>query len=296
MHKQKKKRQIPLYKIKEFAISLQRPIWQQWHNPSGKTSPVFLVGCGRSGSTMLLFQLSKSWQVDGFNENHPTAFQKFRLQDLAVIDTLVQKSRARVAMFKPVLDTYRTATFLSRYPTTRVLFIFRHYDDVINSSMKKFGDDNRLNHVRAWVNEDFCEFALVPPPAQSQAYVHSLWQPSLTPASGAAIYWLFQNRLFYDLGLHEHERVRLVSYEHLVSSPQDSFAAICDFLGIRFQSYMASGVFASSINKRQPRADVEAGIRSECEALWQRLNHHAGVLESPETPSEFRELTPTRET
>src|SRR5690606_18939230 len=170
---------------------------QQERNPSGHSTPLFLVGCGRSGTTMLLRHLGRSWQVEAYNENQPEAFERWRLRDLPTIAGLISDSPAPVVAFKPILNTPQTHQFLDEFPEARLIFIFRHFDDVINSSMKKFGKANRLTHVREWMAGDFDEFK-VAPPAVTKATVEAHWRPDMGNASGAALYWLLCDRLHLD--------------------------------------------------------------------------------------------------
>jgi hypothetical protein len=252
------------------GMRLRRHLWQRLNNPSGRTRPAFVVGCGRSGTTLLVSELGRSWQVDLYSEDHPAAFSQYRLHPLTEINRLVKGSHAAVALFKPILETQRTHELLARFPNSRALFAFRHYDDVINSALKRFGATNWLNRVRRWMNEDFAEFAVLRPPRETTAFIRDFWRDDVSPATGTALYWLFYNRLYFDLGLAQDLRVRLVRYETLVGAPHGEFQQICEFLGIRFDSAMAKGVFGSSIGRDDPPS-IDPLIAAACDELWERL-------------------------
>jgi hypothetical protein len=264
------------YGLRVAETELRRQLWQRWQNPARETLPVFLVGCGRSGTSMIVRYLGKSWWLEFYNEDNPAAFERWRLRDLSAIEALIDRSYAHVTLFKPILDTYQTPILLARFPTAKAIFAFRHYDDVINSSIKRFGIANRLKHVRAWIEEDFNEFAAVPPPEETKIFIREKWKPSLSPESGAALYWLFQNRLYFDLGLYQSKRVKLVQYESIVSRPAEEFKSLCGFLGIPFEPQLAAGIFSSSIGRNSPPT-IDPEIRAACEELWQRLCGTAAV-------------------
>jgi len=249
---------------------VRKHIWQGWVNPTHQSTPVFLIGCGRSGTSMLVKQLSKSWRVDLFNENNPEAFQKYRLKDYAAIDALIEKSLAQIVVFKPILDTYRSRDLLLRFPDARLIFAYRHFGDVIESSLKRFGESSRLSHVNSWVNNNFQEFAALPPPQKTRDLVCSLWKPDLNPESAAALYWLFYNQLYFDLDLNQEERVKRVCYESVVTDPAREMEALCHFLNLPFEPEIARGIFDSSI-KHNPSNAVAPHILAECEDLWQRM-------------------------
>jgi hypothetical protein len=222
---------------------------------------------------MIVHHLSKSWQLALYNETDPAAFEQYRLRELPVIQALIDRSYAPVTLFKPILDTCQTQVLLSRFPTAKVIFAFRHYDDVINSSAKAFGVTSRYMHLQSWVSDDFGEFA-VPPPAATKDFVRSRWKPSLSPESAAALYWLFYNRLYFDLGLDQDERVRLVCYESVVKNPAEQFEGLCQFMGLEFTPQIIEGVFSSSIGHSSP-PEIAPEIRADCEALRQQLLQHA---------------------
>lgn len=244
---------------------LQRRLF---HN--GGSRPAFIVGCGRSGTSMLLYHLSKTWQVEPYNEDHPAAFVNYRLRDTETIAELVGSSRAPLTLFKPILSTTMTCRLLGIFPDSRFLFVFRHFDDVLRSSLKKFGTENRLGHVRSWMEDDFSEFGSAPPPEATRLYLRELWHPDASAETGAALYWLFYNRLFFDLGLDEHDRLLLVQYERIVQSPSRSMTAIAEFLGIRFAPSMPEGIFASSV-RHVPASSINSEVRAECLEHWKRL-------------------------
>jgi hypothetical protein len=255
--------------------TLYRQLRQRWHNPTKPGSrPAFLLGCGRSGTSMLVLQLGRSWQVDVYNESNPVAFDHWRLHPFPVIQEIVGRSYAPVTMFKPILDTYRGQLLLEAFPQAKILFAFRHFDDVVNSSLKKFGVYNRINHVNAWINDDFAEFDEVRPPAETQAFVRDHWRPGLSPESGAALYWLFQNRLYFDLGLVNDRRARLICYESVVHQPDNELAALCEFLEIRFEPIIAADIFASSV-QRAPAPAIDDHLRLACNAMWHQLCDHS---------------------
>jgi hypothetical protein len=264
------------HKAGRLKSDAQRQVQQRLYNPGGRSRPAFLIGCGRSGTSMLVMQLGRSWQLDIYNENSAAAFENWFLRDFPVIQQLIDDSHAPIVLFKPILETYRACRLLEQFPDAKIVFAFRHYHDVVNSSLKKFGVQNRINHVNGWIKDDFSEFADLRPPLETQEYIRACWQPDLSPQSGAALYWLFQNRLFFDLGLADSNSARLVCYEAVVSNPAEQFAALCDFLEVRFEPPMAEGIFDSSI-QRDSIPLIDPHIEQECEQLWQRLGRHAGI-------------------
>jgi hypothetical protein len=219
---------------------------------------------------MLLHRLGRSWSVDPFNEDHQAAFEKYRLRPLEVIEDLTQHSYARVTLFKPVLTTPHSCEYLTRFPASRMIFVYRHYHDVVNSSIKRFGPNDRLIHVNAWIADDFGEFAPLSPPEQTKARVRHLWKPDLSPESAAALFWLFHNSLYFDLNLHQETRVKLIGYERLVADAVVGIQDICAFLNLKYEPTMADGILKSSVG-RDAQPNLTPEIETACETLWQQL-------------------------
>ena len=268
--------------------------WQRQVNPTGQTMPVFLVGNGRSGTSMLVYHLTRSWHIDLYNEDNPAAFDKWFLRDFEVIDGLLEESCAPIALFKPIKDTYRIRTIQARYPHSKVLFAFRHFDDVINSSRKRFyidfgrkvgkTIDEITPPVDRWMADEFAEYADALPPESTRQFIRSLWRDDLNLESKIALHWLFVNRLFFDLGVDADtvtsassvQAVLPICYESLVSEPKATFRSVCHFLEIPFTDKMVADVFATSIGKKDAPA-LDPAIRAACEDLYARLCAVAGV-------------------
>jgi hypothetical protein len=92
----------------------------------------------------------------------------------------------------------------------------------------------------------------------------------MNPETGAALYWLFQNRLFFDQGLHEDQAVKLVQYESIVREPVEKFRVLCQFLGLAYEPRISEGVYHSSV-ERDPPPGIDGRIRAACEDLRQAL-------------------------
>jgi hypothetical protein len=248
----------------------RRKLWLRWNNPEQRSSPVFLVGCGRSGTNMIGKRLARSWQIDIYNEDHPAAFDDYYLKDFSTLEHLIQCSAANLVLFKPIRDTYQINRLLSHFPDAKSIFVIRHYSDVINSGMKRFGADHWLEQVQTWLATDFAEFSIAPPKAETKDFVRSRYTPAITPESGAAVFWWFRNQLFFDLECHTNEHIRLVQYERIVSNPDQEMAELCRFLGIRFHADATDGIRPTSV-RRDSQPVLDEQIEQDCQNLWERL-------------------------
>ena len=220
---------------------------------------------------MMISQLAKSWDIEIYNEDNSSAFAKWRLKGMDTIQELVSNSKAKVALFKPILDTHLAQQLLDRFPNGQLIFIFRNFEDVVSSSIKKFGRDSWKRRVENWTQDDFHEFDRAPIPETTKELIRSNWSSSLNTESVICLYWLMYNRLYFDLGLSSEPRVRLLQYENTVSEPQRTFGSLCDFLRIRYLPAMSEGLFRTSVGKNGS-LEINSKIRSECENLWYELS------------------------
>lgn len=224
---------------------------------------------------MIVDQLSVSWRVDPFNEDHPAVFERWRLRDLTTVDAAIAGSRGEVVLFKPVLDSPMAVQLLDRYPDARVLWMSRRHHDVVNSAAVMFGAENWHDRVHKWMARDFREFDRCGVPAATADAVRALWDPDLDPVSATALYWYFYNRIYLDLGLAAHPRARLLVYEDLVKAPRAGLLAIERALGVELALGERITMRTSSVGRDDPpeiRPDIDAAcheLRAELEAVAQ---------------------------
>ncbi len=117
---------------------------------------------------------------------------------------------------------------------------------------------------------DFEEFAVAPPPEKAKAFIRERWNPDFNDETGAALYWLFYNRLFFDMGLIDDDRILLTWYQLMVTEPEKQFRIITDFLGIQYEEALAADIFSSSLGRSESPA-IDESIRADCEVLMEEL-------------------------
>jgi len=259
---------------------LSRYVRQRIANRGKAASPAFLIGNGRSGTSMVIFRLARSWQVDLYNENHPAAFNRYNhLRPVPALRELIRRSPANVILFKPIKETFRACRFLSEFPAAKLLFMFRHYEPVASSARKRFYEQKAIRRgipfesiqppVDGWMSNDFAVFSSAPPPARSRERIRSCWSADLPLDSKIALHWVFQNGLYFDLGLDRDPQVLLIGYEDILARPAPVFQRISDFLEIRYSDSFIKGIRAS--NQPPPQLDLTPAVRNACEEMWSAL-------------------------
>lgn len=257
---------------------LRKLAWRQRFGVDhGSSQPVFVVGAQRSGTNMVTYGLDMAPEFEVHNEGDSTAFSNYRLRDKDRIADLVKRSRHPFVLFKPLLDSHLTVELLDDLGSAsspKALWVYRGVRGRVRSALAKFGDSNlRVLHQYA-ADPEFRHWQLGGRRGLSEenrALLKSFHPNELTPADGAALFWLIRNGLFFELGLDRREDVLLVSYESFVESPEPAMRRICDFLGFHFRSELVKHV------RRRPPAPGANGTVAQpilelCDELDLRLD------------------------
>jgi hypothetical protein len=231
---------------------------------------VFVAGMQRSGTNMLMDVLERSLETDVYHESDPRAFDNYLMRDEAVIRALAKRSPAPVFVVKALCELQRLQRLMNEFRPAKALWVLRRYDDVVNSMLRSFPPRQADRVLRIaedgepgwWLSEGIS--------GETLATVRRLSHPEMSNATGAAIWWLIRNTLFFEHGLDRDPRVMLVPYERLVTHPQEAFPRVFDFLGIGYTPYVSAKVFASSIGKRRP-PEIDPAVREVCDALYARF-------------------------
>jgi len=254
------------------AVSYSRP-----------TTPVFVWGCHRSGTTMLLRLMKQSPWCTVYHENNEKAMREHsRFRDDETVLGLIQSERRLFPVFKPLNDAQHARSQLHLDPRSKGLWMYRHYGDVVNSMVEKWGNSQALTYTAIATDADdgrtldpavlldvqiFSEGMS----AETLSDVRRLVKPDMTPEEGAALHWYSRNRLFFDLGLDRDLRVELVRYEDVVQDPDRYLKRVFDFVGCGYRSEWAGSVFKSSVKKRASPV-LSTDYKDLCEALLGTLH------------------------
>ncbi len=240
----------------------------------GQKTVALILGCQRSGTTMVQRTLDRLMDVDKFEEHDQRAFRDCRIVGREVRNALIERSTAQCVLFKPICDSHLALDLFADHPESKVIWIYRDYRDVANSSIAYWGDQAKLFiedlldgggdwGVSQWNREKVTEACL--------RELGQACSEGLTPHGGCALFWWMRNDLFFTQSLQSHPDVLLVRYEDAVERPNEEFERMCRFLGLRFDSAIVARVFATSVRKREFPA-IGARIRDLCQGLLDRLD------------------------
>lgn len=262
--------------LEHFSERMRRRMkaWQQRRKyPAGGAKHMtFIMGCQRSGTTMLSEIFDLAPEVWMYGENDAEAARNFRLLPAEELRQVIAGSHAPVLIFKPICDTQRTDELLLEHPGAKAIWIYRDYRDVANSAVAKWGDHqvdllrritvNEQAHLK-WRGERLDD--------EARELAHRFYRPDMPHAEGAALFWYIRNRFYFTLGLDENPRVMLQQYEDLVQHPQRCFARLCEFAGCRYDDRYVAGVRTNSVRRRDFPA-INPEITQLCEEMLARFD------------------------
>ena len=106
--------------------------------PFKDTLPVFIMGCGRSGTTMMINIFHRDHRTESLDEDNPKIAENFMLIPER-IPQAISASKAPVLVMKPILNSFDALDLLKTYDNSKIMWMLRDYKDMIASSTKKFG-------------------------------------------------------------------------------------------------------------------------------------------------------------
>ncbi len=274
-------------KLRRLWRLKSKPIRQRLAGPpGGAKQTVFVAGVQRSGTNMVMDILEQSWQTEVFHEVDARAFDNYMLRPPAVIGGLIDASPAPWVIVKALHEGHDLAGMLDRFRPARAIWMFRGFDDMINSNMANWpGGRNQIEDIVAargraqgrdqdpdragWRGRGMTEATL--------ATVKAHYRPALNDASALGLFWFYRNQLFFDQGFEADRRVALVRYESLVGAPAREVDTFARFLGLRPTEPMRRLITPGSVAKRPP-PEIEPDVRRLCQEMLARLDavHQAG--------------------
>ena len=231
-----------------------------------------IVGCQRSGTTMLTELLDRDPRIRVFGElgslfdDRP---RHHRLRDIDEVRHQLARSGAALNVVKPLVESHRCGDLLDLQPHALTIWMFRHYRDVAASNLKRFGVTNGVDNLRPivqgaddWRNEGLTE--------ATRAIVRDLFDEQMPPHDAAALFWYCRNTLWHNQSLDGEPRVRTCRYEQLVADPASMTNSLYRWVGLEPPSRSISEfVHTKSVGKGEE--DITADVRTLCDTMWDDL-------------------------
>jgi hypothetical protein len=264
--------------IKKWAQSHKLNRLRTWAHacikPCSSPRVAFIFGCQRSGTTLLRNFIGLDPRFRDIGEGDPPYFHQerggryLRLLEDDQVEALVSSQKSQWVLLKPLHDSQRAAELLGRFKDSRGIWIFRHYDLVVQSHLGYYHHDP-MEYLQPLKQMDRSSWMLSGLENQNLERVRALVEladksiPDLY-----AVFWYARNALLF-----QHlQRVKLlvVAYEDLVDSPHQCLQAFNRHLGTEL-STQALVMPRKSAAKSVSSSALKIEIRIACEEMFKEL-------------------------
>jgi len=238
---------------------LRKRIRQLFKYRSGMDKTVlFIVGCQRSGTSMIHHLFRLDWDTVTYDEISPLSsddpIEGLRLNPLPEVQARILRDRAPLVVCKPLVESQKLDVLLDLFPATHAIWMYRDFRAVVLSNLKFFGPDTGHRDLAPIVAGDETNWRAEKLAAADRDIILDIYSPELDP------------------------RIRLCRYGDLVARPAVVMARAYDFLGKPYPGdRIVEDVFSGSRGRGRD-LDLSPPVRDLCEGMLSRLENHTAAL------------------
>jgi hypothetical protein len=239
----------------------------------GRKAVVLVVGCQRSGTTLMLELFTDDRRSVTFPEQSvlsSSAESRLRLKPLPEVKRALERIRAPLLVLKPLVESQHAPGLLDALDNAYAIWMYRRAESVAASDLAYFGRENGESNLRLLLTNEPPNWRGEVVPETTRSVLTRHYRPGMDPHDAAALFWWARTSLFFDLRLDERPDVRLCSYERLVAEPEPEMRSLYDFVGVSYpERDITRGVRRSA--GRTKDFPLSPEVRQLCEELWERL-------------------------
>ena len=237
---------------------------------------VFIMGIQRAGTSLMYWVFERDMGVKVYRETSELtsgdALEHVRLNPLPAVKARLARDRAEMIVLKPLVESQRIHEMLAAFPGARVLWQYRHYQDVASSNLKAFGVDNGIKDLRPFVSDDPDNWRSQHSTAETRDTIRRYFREDMNPHDAAALFWWARSRLYFDLNLQGDPNVLLCRYEDLATDPAATMRHIYAFLGRPYPGdHIVRDVHPQSVGKGRV-SRLSPAVDALCAELLARLD------------------------
>lgn len=236
-----------------------------------ESTPVFILGYGRSGTSMLFRIFERDPRIQAFGENHPAVAQRYMLCYNRMEKT-IKNSGFTVVALKPILNSFDASKILSLYPNGIFIWLIRDYHDVVASSLKKFGPQvasylkNYIEHGKTgnWISKGM-------PCATREKIAAIAKHNQLNTEDWMSLVWWGVNYTIIQEHLHTLKNVIILRYENFVAAPEHEIKKIYRNIGLSYKTTPTKFVHQKSVGKGS-KLTLNKAVDQICSDLENQIN------------------------
>lgn len=262
-------------KARKIFHNNKKRIYQSIRANKAQQSILFIVGCQRSGTTMMLHIFEEDLDTQCFAERSQLTsndtVRGIRLNSLDLIKREFSKIRAPLIVVKPLVESQNIPQLLDYFDNSRAVWMFRNPKDVALSNIKQFGISSGLNNLRPIINNETNNWRSEKVSEHVRETISKYFFEDMNPYDAAVLFWFARNSLYFDLKLDEDSRVILCRYEDFVVEPEKYMRAIYQQVGQAYPTAGITSIVHSHARKKGQDIELAPEVEQICQELQNRL-------------------------
>jgi hypothetical protein len=239
--------------------------------PSDQRQVVLILGCQRSGTTMLQQTfLDRSWRVLILEEHDRRLVGNVpgeaKWLDYPTVFARIRRLPFEVVAVKPLVESDRFKELMDAAGTGRAIWMLRHYEEVARSNLRCFGPENPYRDLQPFRSGDALDWRYRGASQETRDTVIELLDDGLEPLDAAALFWWTRNQLYFDQRLWEDDRIRILRYERAATGSDEVIRALSHYVGVPLPLHS----IAAKV-RPQPGTSSKGGLKPEVERLCQEM-------------------------
>ena len=278
------------FQIKLALIYAIKLVYQKILLPQPKEQAIlFIVGCQRSGTSMMNRIFTQDFQVSVYRESsvlssddNGTPEDPTKLLRLNSPDKLAKsfsQNKAPFIVLKPLVESQNILQLLSDFPQAKALWMYRNYQDATRSFVNRFQPEGEtstgVRDLRYIVRGNKRNWRAQNTPESVRSTVIQYFSEDMDAYDASALFWWVRNRLFLELNLQANARILLCRYEDLVSKPEATMSKIYRFVGVpcNLNPNFAQDIDRNSLGKGSS-IQLSPEIEQLCDELLEQLDSY----------------------
>jgi hypothetical protein len=213
--------------LRHIAIKIKRALKPFQRNKTPQTI-VFILGYGRSGTSILINLLAHLFSIDAHGETSKI-MQNYLLREDKLLDKINNNKHSIIAL-KPILNSCMADHFLNDYDNSKVIWLFRDYKDVTYSGLNKFGNrvaEQLKNYIKTGKGDGWIAKTMH---REEFSIIREMYYSSYSNNDWMALVWWFVNHTIIREKLTENNNFALIEYNDFVEYPQQYMSYISQFI------------------------------------------------------------------
>ncbi len=233
------------------------------------TLPIFIMGCGRSGTSMMVRMFEFDDRIETLAENNPRIQHNYMLVK-EKIETIIDNCKVPIIVTKPILNSFEAHNLLTNHQNLKIVWIQRDYKDMASSSLIKFGpvvSDYIKDLVQSKRGNNWLSYGI---PDKTLKILRGLDTINLNHHDWMCLVWWSVNRTIIIDRLYQRDRFVLIQYEKLVLDPIPVINSLYKKFGLSCNSKISKYIHPSSIGKGK-NIFIQPAIQNLCDQLTEEL-------------------------